>query len=245
MTNKMSHSGADNALRGAYHDLFLLAGWMQDGLVNNSRADALRAYAGEVLRKERHALLRAGVAEEICDEAQMAVIALLDESAQTSPERDFAERWLQSPLQHEYYHRSILGLDFFRRLEHRRSRSDTPLALLEFYLRCLAWNFQGYYRNQNQLDALRILRETLHSELRHRVGSPSPLPSPLVERTKLPSPLTTPAGWVLGISAGLILCCGALLSLLLYWQALDVTQALRSGHSGESDTKPAGSNRNR
>ncbi len=226
---------ADSALRSAYADILLLAGWLRDGQVSGARAAAVRAFTEEALRANRRELLRAGLDEDLVADAQLAVVALIDESANGSPVRELAEQWQRETLQYTYYSHNNLGRDFFDRLEYRRGRPDTPLALLEHFVRCLAWGFTGRYREENRLGDLRVLRETLHNDLIRRLGAPAPLGSPLDELAKLPPPpVVVAAPWVLGIGASLILFCGLVLSMLLYWQAEDVARALRAGADGES-----------
>ena len=219
----------DTALRRAYRDLFLLSGWMREGYVGGQRAAPVRLFIEDSLKVQRRELLRAGLDEELVAEAQLVVIALLDESANGSPVRDFAEGWQRETLQYTYYSHNNLGRDFFDRLDQRRSRPDTPVSILEHYARCLAWGFEGRYRQENRLRDLRVLRETLHNDLQRRLGAPPPLGSPIAELPKLPPPpVIVGAPWVLGLGAGLILLCGLLLSLLLYWQAGEAVHILRN-----------------
>lgn len=238
---------ADSALRSAYQDILLVAGWLRDGQVSGSRAPAVRAFTEEALRANRRELLRAGLDEDLVADAQLAMIALIDESANGSPVRDLAEQWQRETLQYTYYSHNNLGRDFFDRLEYRRGRPDTPLALLEHFVRCLAWGFTGRYREENRLADLRVLRETLHNDLNRRLGTPVPLGSPLDDLAKLPPPpVVVAAPWVLGIGTALILVCGLLLSMLLYWQAEEVARALRAGADSESDpSRPQATHRDR
>lgn len=225
---------SDTALRRAYRELFLLSGWMREGYVGGQRAAPVRLFIEDSLKVQRRELLRAGLDEELVAEAQLAVIALLDESANGSPVRDFAEGWQRETLQYTYYSHNNLGRDFFERLDERRSRPDTPVSILEHYARCLAWGFAGRYRQENRLGDLRVLRETLHNDLQRRLGLPPPLSSPIAELAKLPPPpVIVGAPWVLGIGTGLILLCGLVLSLLLYWQAGDAVHILRTPESSE------------
>lgn len=233
---------AAHALSAAYRDLFLLAGWMRDGKVQGAQAAAVRAFADETLRTERRALLRAGLDEDLIADAQLAVIALLDESANGASARDFAAEWQRETLQYASYGHNNLGRDFFDRLEYRRQRLDTPLALIELLLRCLAWGFEGRYRQENRLGELGVLRETLEQEQKRRMGMPSPLGTPIEELAKLPPlPPLVRAPWVLGLGASLILLCGLLLSLLLYLQADQVAHHLRADIDGEAGAKPTAS----
>ena len=229
---------AQDVLTGAYRSLFLLAGWIRDGQVSGPRTLALRSFAEGALREQRRELLRAGLDEDLVADAQVAIIALLDESANSCPVRDFAEQWQRESLQYAHYQHNHLGRDFFERLEYWQKRPDTSLALLELYTRCLAWGFEGRYREENRPADLKVLRETLHNELQRRRGLPPQLGSPLDELAKLPPPpLLVTAPWVLGIAATLILACGLVLSMLLYWQAATVTRALRAGDHPDPDNQ--------
>ena len=228
-------SGSDEALTGAYRSLFLLSGWIREGQVSGPRTPALRSFAETALREQRRELLRTGLDEELVADAQAAIIALLDEAANSCPVRDFAEQWQRESLQYAHYQHNHLGREFFERLDYWQRRPDTSLALLELYTRCLAWGFEGRYREEGRPADLRVLRETLHNELSRRRGLPPALGSPLDELAKLPPPpLIVTAPWVLGIAATLVLLCGLLLSMLLYWQATSVTSALRAGESPET-----------
>ena len=222
----MISAEATQALRTAYGELFWLAGRLRAGEVPGHRTPDVRTWADHVLRQQRRALLRADVDDPIVNDAELAVIALLDESAQLSSARDCAEAWMARLLQYEHYKHSNLGRDYFDRLEALRQRPDTPLPLLEIYARCLAWGFEGRYREENRLEDLRVLRDALRAELLHRLPA-SPLcakmsarsaPPPLAPMFKAPS--------VIGLAASLVLLIGLLLTGLLYFRASATTEAL-------------------
>jgi len=218
---------AAQALRTAYVDLFWLAGRLRAGEVPGHRTLDVRTWADGMVRQERRLLLRSDVDDAIINDAELAVIALLDESAQLSTARDCAEQWMARLLQYDYYKHSNLGRDFFDRLEALRHRPDTPLPLLEIYARCLAWGFEGRYREENRLDDLRVLRDALRAELLHRLDPP-PLCPPMADRLARPplAPLFT-APWVLGLGASLVLLIGVILTGFLYLRASATTEALR------------------
>lgn len=218
---------AAQALRLAYIDLFWLAGRLRAGEVPGHRTLDVRSWADGVLRQQRRTLLRADVDDAVVNDAELAVIALLDESAQLSAARDCAEQWMARLLQYEHYKHSNLGRDFFERLEALRQRPDTPLPLIEIYARCLAWGFEGRYREENRLDDLRVLRDALRAELIHRVDPP-PLCAPMSDRSirPPPAPLFT-APWVLGLGASLVLLIGVILTGVLYWRASATTEAIQ------------------
>lgn len=217
---------ATQALRTAYVDLFWLAGRLRAGEVSGLRTPDVRTWADGMLRQQRRTLLRADVDDLIVDDAELALIALLDESAQLSSARDCAEAWMTRLLQYEHYKHSNLGRDFFDRLESQRQRSDTPLPLLEIYARCLAWGFEGRYREENRIEDLRVLRDALRAELLHRLPTP-PLCTAMNDQA-VPPPLAPifKASAVLGLAASLVLLIGLLLTGLLYFRANATTEAL-------------------
>ncbi len=228
---------AAQALRTAYIDLFWLAGQLREGEIPGHRTIEARSFAEGTLRQQRKVLMRADVDDQVASDAELAIIALLDESAQLSKAKDCAEQWMARLLQYEHYKHSNLGRDFFDRLEALRQRSDTPLPLLEIFARCLAWGFEGRYREENRLEDLRVLRDALRAELYPRLPQP-PLCPPMNESASRlrPAPLFA-APWVVGLGAALILLVGVILTGLLYWRAGATTEALRqlagSARAGE------------
>lgn len=236
---KMSSESAQ-ALRTAYVELFWLAGRLRSGEVPGSRVPDVRHHADAQLRQQRRLLLRADVEEAVIDDAELAVIALLDESAQLSAARDCAEQWMSRLLQYEYYKHSNLGRDFFERLDSLRQRPDTPLPLLELYARALAWGFEGRYREESRQEDLGVLVDALRAELLHRLPEP-PLCAPLGGRAAPPplEPLFA-SPWVLGLGTSLILLIGVVLTALLYYHASSTTSVLRQLTEPESASKAPG-----
>jgi type VI secretion system protein ImpK len=225
---------AAQALRTAYVELFWLAGQLRAGEIPGNRTLDARTFADGTLRQQRKILLRADVDDQIASDAELAIVALLDESAQLSKAKDCAEQWMARLLQYEYYKHSNLGRDFFERLEALRQRPDTPLPLLEIFSRCLAWGFEGRYREENRLEDLRVLRDALRTELLHRLPQP-PLCPEMNQRSERPKPAPLfAAPWVLGLSAVLVLIIGVLLTSLLYWRASATTEAIQK-LSGSAD----------
>ena len=238
MSTARDDAAATLPLRRAYREILLLAGWVREGKMTGASAADLRTWAERSLREERSRLLRTGLDEEWVADAQLAVIALLDESMQTSPVRDMAEQWGRDTLQYGHYRHNNLGRDFFDKLELLQRRPEAPIGMLELYARVLAWGFEGRYREENRLADLRTLRESLHNDLLRRGGGLPPLAPPLSDLARLPiPPPILRAPWVLGMGASLLLLLGLVLTTLLNLHAGRVSKALRSGSASASDAE--------
>lgn len=222
----MSAQGKE-ALRSAYLDLFWLAGRLRSGEVTGHRVAEVRAFAERSLSEHKRALLRADVDDQTIRDAELAMIALLDESAQQSSAHDCSEAWGARLLQVDHFNHSNLGRDFFDRLDVLRQRPETPIALLELYARCLSFGFEGRFREDRRLDDLRVLKDALRSELFHRIEKlPLCPPQKELAAPPLPPPLFA-AKFVPGLAAALTLFVGTLLTLTLYIRALRTTESLQ------------------
>lgn len=189
----------------------------------------LSAQVIEQLGKQRRVLMRADVPDQTINDAELAVIALVDESAQMSVAQNIGNLWRESSLQSRTYGHTHLGRDFFVRLEVLRARPDTPVALLEIYLRCLCWGFEGKYREEQRPDDLHTLRDSLRADVLHRLGRPPPLAEPLaaVQPPPAPAPLL-PSMAVFGMAAALVLLFGVVLTVALSWRASQTMSTLRA-----------------
>lgn len=216
-----------HALRSAYLDLFWLAMRLRTGDVPGHRVMEIRALAERSLSEHKRTLLRADVEDQTIRDAELAVIALLDESAQQSSAPDCAEAWGARLLQLDHFNHSNLGRDFFDRLDQLRQRPETPIALIELYARCLAIGFEGKFRKDDKLDELRALKDALRTELFQRLEKlPLCPPQEDLAAPPLPPPLFS-APWVLGLAAVMTLLCGTLLTLTLYLRARSTTDSLQ------------------
>lgn len=231
---------ASQSLRLAYVDLFLFAGRMRDGDVPAARVGDLREWVDGELKRVHRDLMRADIDDQVIADAEMALIALLDESAQNSRSREFAEPWMKRPLQLDRYRHNNLGTEFFRRLDYLRERPDVPVELLEQFARSLTWGFEGRYRDENRLEDLRLLRESLRSDLRQRMASPAPLSAPLaIARSLPPPPILLGAAWVFGLACSLVLLAGFCLTMFLHFHSRETAQTLRAvaGTPGSAGSK--------
>lgn len=218
---------ATEALRTAYLDLFWLSARLRGGEISGSRVPEVRAFAERSLSDHKRALLRADVDDQTIRDAELAMIALLDESAQQSLAHDCSDAWGNRLLQLDHYNHSNLGRDFFDRLDVLRQRPETPLALLEIFARCLAWGFEGRYRKDDKLEDLRVLKDALRSELFQRIEK-MPLCPPQSELAAPPPPPPLfAAPYVLGLAAVMTLVVGTLLSLTLYVRARSTSDSLQ------------------
>lgn len=145
--------------------------------------------------------------------AHFAVVAFLDEVILNSKDPVRAE-WQQRTLQQDLFGQTDGGVVFFEKLDHFRSRRDSPqLAdILEVYLLCLLLGFEGRYAGKR--GELEGLTESLRMRVEYIRGrsdrispaaatAPAPAPSAHAKRTDHRLPFVT---------VGLVL-----FTLLLYW----------------------------
>lgn len=120
--------------------------------------EALRAYTKELVEQcERTALENGGGVESV-EEAKYAVVALIDETILSS-DWNGADRWMNTPLQLEFYDQFDAGEVFFDRLYDLLDAPEAHAEALEVYHLCMALGFQGKYQLQGQ-ERLRELIET-------------------------------------------------------------------------------------
>ena len=121
------------------------------------RVAEVRAFAERSFPNTSEMLLRADVDDQTIRDAELAMIALLDESAQQSSAHDCSEAWARRLLQVDHFNHSNLGRDFSIDWM-LRQRPETPIALLELYARCLSFGFEGRFREDRRLDDSRAQR---------------------------------------------------------------------------------------
>lgn len=223
---------ASRAIREAYLDLYLVASRFLEGHVKPAQVRAIRAQTELALKKQRETLFRAGIPEEWVNEVQLPVVGLMDESARRSPTPGVADGW--QSLQYPLYGHEIVGRITFEHLEKLRADSDTPLEVLEVYMRCLALGFQGEYA-PHRLEDLKILNEGLRNELNRRMGKLPPLSphlatgSALTEVPHIIRPL-----WIAGLALGTVLTLGLILTIMLSLDARQAEKQLRLMDSGQA-----------
>lgn len=208
---------ASRAVREAYLDLYLLAARFREGNVKPPQVQRLRQGIEASLNAHRERLFRAGVPEQWVNEIQLPVIGLMDESARRSPTPGVADNW--ASIQFPFYGHENVGRISFEHLDKLRSDSDTPLEVLEVYMRVLAMGFQGEYA-PHRLEDLKILNEGLRNELNRRVGKLPPI-SPHLERggAIVETPSILRARWIVALAAGAVLGLAVLLTIMLGTEA--------------------------
>lgn len=219
------------AIRESYLDLYLVAARFLEGHVKPAQVRAIRAQTEASLKKQRDLLFRSGVSEEWVNEVQLPVVGLMDESARRSPTPGVADGWqsLQFPL----YGHEIVGRITFENLEKLRANPDTPLEVLEVYMRCLAMGFQGEYA-PHRLEDLKILNEGLRNELNRRMGKLPPLSPHLQTGSALTDmPHIIKPGYIAALALGSVLTLGLILTIMLSIDARQAEKSLRALITGQ------------
>jgi len=161
-------SEASEAMRKAYLEIYLLAGYLEDGRIIASMADETRLQTETILQENRAELFRAGVPEKWVNEIELPLVGLIDEAARNSPVTGLKERW--RPIQFRKFGHEEVGRVVFDHLKELRMSPDTPVEVLEVYARCISVGFRGIYAVIGE-EGLRILEEGLRNELIRRLGT--------------------------------------------------------------------------
>jgi type VI secretion system protein ImpK len=134
-----------------------------------SNAQSFRAQIKQALRIAEQEALSAGCSAEDVNQAIVAVVAFLDESALDCGNPAFAE-WARLPLQAELYGHQLAGEVFFQELQKTLNRSDSTESadLLEVYYLCLLLGFKSRYAAG---DDLRSIMGGIQEKIRRVRGS--------------------------------------------------------------------------
>ena len=126
--------------------------------------DGLRATLRESLDAFERDARAAGHGEDVVSNASLALCALLDESASSTP---WGASWAIEGLLAERHPGAAGGAYFFELLDRQSADPAANLALLEFLLVCLALGFEGRYRGAaNGGEDLLALRGRLLEQIR-------------------------------------------------------------------------------
>lgn len=115
-----------------------------------------RARVLDALESLAQSLRSSGYGEQSRRDADFALVATVDERILASDRPERIE-WLEAPIQLERYGEHAGGERFFDHLDRVRQAGDS--ILLELYLACLAFGFEGRYRLGRQSELERIKHE--------------------------------------------------------------------------------------
>ena len=156
-----------------------------------SDAEAFRRKTKAALQQVEKDAVASGYDAADIRETHYAVVAFLDSVVLNSTDPVRAE-WQSKTLQEELFGKSDAGMIFFEKLDHFRSRRDSPLLadILEVYLLCLLLGFEGRYsdRRHGELDGI---TERVRRRIENIRGSSSEL-SPSAHIPEVANSLTPP-----------------------------------------------------
>jgi type VI secretion system protein ImpK len=114
-----------------------------------------------------------GMSQRDADDAAYAVVALIDEVAQSKPE-PLRGYWMSRPLQLHYFNENVAGEGFFNKLTELR-RDVRRHEVLRIYYQCLLLGFQGQYSMRGgELELMKII-ESVKPEVEKHIEPPDPL----------------------------------------------------------------------
>jgi len=134
---------------------------------------AFREHMLELLRRAEHLGQSTGYDPADLQLASFAVVALLDESALSSPEGAWAD-WARRPLQEQLFGGHMAGEWFFQHIERLLARPDTPALadVLELHELCLLLGFRGRY-GAGDRGALHSIAAQITERIRRIRGVPA------------------------------------------------------------------------
>ena len=195
--------------------------------------EVLRADTKELIETCEHAALQNGIATEAVETAKYAVVAFIDETILSS-DWDGADRWMNTPLQLEFYDQFDAGEVFFDELYDLLDDPEANAEALEVYHLCMALGFQGKYQLQGQ-ERLRELIETTGKTLAElpetRTDALAPHGQPRTEpaidrRTEVPT-------WVIATAAAvLVVALYGIMRLYVSTTSHEVARIIRQLGSG-------------
>lgn len=212
-------------LTDVFSDLFVLGAYVRDSR-DLGTADALRARLLNLFQSAETQGKEQGFLSEILTQAKYAVAAFLDEMIFSSNWAS-KEQWSSRPLQFEFFGEYVAGEGFFKRLEAIRGALPINTDLLEVYVNCLIFGFEGQYKLEDR-GKLRGLIEDVTREIQAKrevlpLSPHGPRPQEVLEMVKR----GLPAWVVLVLSVGIIFFFYLGLSLLMSYDAGQVVEELQ------------------
>ena len=195
-------------------DLLVLGTYLKDTKDLGS-PDHLRTRLHHLFHQADETAKAGGIASDTLTHARYAVAAYLDEMIINS-RWTHREQWSAKPLQYDLFGEYVAGEGFFKRLETIRRSLPLNIELLEVYVLCLIFGFEGQYR-VHERERLRGLIDDVTREVQAKRGDVPILsprgtrPEELMELVKRELPV-----WVvLATSAGIVLLVYVALSFLI------------------------------
>src|SRR5690606_5070211 len=154
---------------------------------------------------------KAGFGAENARLIKYALVAFIDEVAQTSP-GPVADFWVDHLLQRDYFNEVRAGENFFVHLERllaARRDDDDALDVLQVYATCLFLGFRGKYVARSNESGFDQLCRKVEDKLKDRLALADGLPTPTeaewrqIGRT---SNLVVWAGVIALLFSGALLC---------------------------------------
>lgn len=160
------------AIRPFMRDAALLVATLASG---GSAPDpiGLKQRAGELLDEFAAALLEAGIDEQARTDANLALCALLDETALRHMDERDREAWERSPLQVQRFGIHDAGERVFIRLDTYLAMPTTSVEVLEFYRAILGLGFVGRYVLLGDAERHKLVTTVDERIARHRPRVPA------------------------------------------------------------------------
>jgi type VI secretion system protein ImpK len=218
-----------HAIRGpfadAYTDILLLGAAFRDAK-NLGSVELLRKRLVQMFTSAEERAKSMGGRSEECEDARYAMAAFVDEMIATS-RWDQKEHWAGRPLQYEFFGEYVAGEGFFKRLDAIRSKVPIKDDLMELYVLCMTFGFEGQYRLNNR-ERLRGLIDDVAREIQAKRGM-SPVLSPHGQRPEELLEMVKkefPAWVVLATSIGVVFLVYLALVLLIAQDGTHVAEEI-------------------
>src|SRR4249919_703657 len=170
---------ASSSLADAFSELFVLGSYFREAKELGS-VDIVRRRLNQMLETAEQNTKAANPSPEVLLHARYAIVAYLDEMLNYS-RWSYRDQWASRPLQFDYFGEYVAGEGFYKRLEAIRTALPLNVDLLEIYLLCLTFGFEGQYKIDRR-DQLKGLGKGLTREIQSKRGD-APVLSPHGRRT--------------------------------------------------------------
>lgn len=165
-----------------------------DGVADVS---ALHRSAVDQVEAMEAAARKAGFGAENARLIKYALVAFIDEVAQTSP-GPVADFWVDHLLQRDYFNEVRAGENFFVHLERllaARRDDDDALDVLQVYATCLFLGFRGKYVARSNESGFDQLCRKVEDKLKDRLALADGLPAPAEAEWRRPKRTSNMVLW--------------------------------------------------